>query len=107
MSAAISVCLLAGVTGSASGGMKIAISSEALVNSWLNSGVNLNALHRILSVSSCGLDSLPHCGGILATLNVCNETHSSSYKEIFVVTVIIPIIATAVIVALACAGLTF
>ncbi len=107
VSAAISVCLLAGVTGSASGGMKIAISSEALVNSWLNSGVNLNALHRILSVSSCGLDSLPHCGGILATLNVCNETHSSSYKEIFVVTVIIPIIATAVIVALACAGLTF
>lgn len=107
VSAAISVCLLAGVTGSASGGMKIALSSEALVNSWVNSGVNLSALHRILSVASCGLDSLPHCGGILATLNVCNETHSSSYKDIFVVTVIIPIIATVVIIVLACLGLTF
>lgn len=107
VSAAISVCLLAGVTGSASGGMKIALGSETLVNSWLSSGVNNAALHRIVSVASCGLDSLPHCGGILATLNVCNETHSSSYWHIFVVTVIVPVITTAIIVALACLGLVF
>ncbi|MGN1399140.1 MAG: GntP family permease [Erysipelotrichaceae bacterium] len=101
ISAAISVCMLAGVTGSASGGIKIALSSEALVNSWLNSGLNINALHRIISISSCGLDSLPHCGGILATLDVCNENHSRSYWDIFVVTVIVPIITTVIIVILA------
>ncbi len=106
VSAAISTCLLAGVTGSASGGLKIALGSETLVSSWLNSGVNLSALHRIISVASCGLDSLPHCGGILATLNVCEETHSSSYFHIFVVTVIVPIITTIIIVSLACFGLT-
>ena len=101
ISAAVSVCMLAGVTGSASGGIKIALSSEILVNSWLSSGLNVNALHRIISISSCGLDSLPHCGGVLATLDACNENHSRSYWDIFVVTVIVPIIATVVVVALA------
>lgn len=105
ISAALAVCLLAGVTGSASGGMKIALSSDVLVQSWLaDPSVNPGALHRIVSVASGGLDSLPHCGGILATLNVCHETHASAYKHIFVVTVIDPIIATVVIVALACIG---
>lgn len=108
ISAAISTCMLAGVTGSASGGMKIALSSDQLVSSWLSTGgVNAAALHRIISIASCGLDSLPHCGGILATLNVCNETHSSSYIHIFVTTVLIPIIATMIVVALASIGLTF
>ena len=65
------------------------------------------ALHRIISVASCGLDSLPHCGGILATLNVCDETHASSYFHIFMTTVVVPIITTVVIVALACMGLAF
>lgn len=104
VSAAVSVCLLAGVTGSASGGMKIALGSEALVENWLASGADPSALHRIASVSSGGLDSLPHCGGILATLEVCKETHSRSYIHIFVTTVIIPIIATAIIVLLASLG---
>lgn len=107
VSAAISTCLLAGVTGSASGGMKIALSSEQLVTSWLNSGINPSALHRIVSIASCGLDSLPHCGGILATLNVCNETHASSYIHIFVTTVLVPVIATVVVVLLASMGLVY
>lgn len=107
VSAAISTCLLAGVTGSASGGLKIALGSEALVANWLSSGVNIAALHRIISVASCGLDSLPHCGGILATLNVCDETHASSYFHIFITTVVVPIITTVIIVALACMGLAF
>lgn len=104
ISAAISVCLLAGVTGSASGGLKIALGSDELVASWLAGGTSPQALHRIISVASGGLDSLPHCGGILATLDVCGESHSNSYIHIFVTTVIIPIIATFVIVMLACLG---
>jgi H+/gluconate symporter-like permease len=107
VSAALAVALLSGFTGSASGGISIALSSEKLVQSWLaDGGVNHAALHRIISVSSCSLDSLPHCGGILANLNVCKETHARSYKHIFVVTVIIPLFAAAVIVGLALAGLT-
>ncbi|MGM9873327.1 MAG: GntP family permease [Bacilli bacterium] len=105
LTAAITVCLLAGVTGSASGGLKIALNSEELVTAWTTSSMNMSALHRIISVASGGLDSLPHCGGILADLQVCGETHSRSYFHIFIVTVVIPIIATGVIVLLASLGL--
>ncbi|MBQ6368038.1 MAG: GntP family permease [Erysipelotrichaceae bacterium] len=109
LSAALSVTLLAGVTGSASGGINIALSSEQLVASWtskLSTPAQLSALHRIISVSSCGLDSLPHCGGILATLDVCQESHATSYKYIFVITVIFTLVAAAVLVALASLGFT-
>ncbi|MBR0461296.1 MAG: GntP family permease [Erysipelotrichaceae bacterium] len=110
LSAALAVTLLAGVTGSASGGINIALSSKELVNSWvsqLSTPAQLGALHRIISVSSCGLDSLPHCGGILATLDVCQESHATSYKYIFVITVIFTLIAAAVIVLLASIGFTY
>lgn len=109
LSAALSVTLLAGVTGSASGGINIALNSEKLVSSWtsqLNTPAQLGALHRIISVSSCGLDSLPYCGGILATLDVCQESHATSYKYIFVITVIFTLIAAAVLVLLASMGFT-
>lgn len=109
LSAALSVTLLAGVTGSASGGINIALSSEKLVASWtskLTTQSQLDALHRIISVSSCGLDSLPHCGGILATLDVCQESHATSYKYIFMITVVFTLIAAAVLVLLASLGIT-
>ena len=109
LSAALSVTLLAGVTGSASGGINIALSSEKLVASWtskLTTQSQLDALHRIISVSSCGLDSLPHCGGILATLDVCQESHATSYKYIFMITVVFTLIAAAVLVLLASIGFT-
>lgn len=109
VSAALSVTLLAGVTGSASGGINIALSSESLVASWtskLTTPAQLAALHRIISVSSCGLDSLPHCGGILATLDVCQESHATSYKYIFVITVLFTLVAAAVLVLLASLGFT-
>ena len=105
--AAITVCLLAGVTGSASGGLKIALNSNELITAWTSSNMNMAALHRIISVASGGLDSLPHCGGILADLQVCGENHSRSYFHIFIVTVVIPIIATLVIVGLASVGFVY
>ena len=107
MVAAATVCILAGVTGSASGGLKIALNSEDLITAWTSSNMNMPALHRIISVASGGLDSLPHCGGILADLQVCGENHARSYSHIFVVTVIIPIIATLVIVLLASLGFVY
>ncbi len=107
LSSALSIMALAGVTGSASGGISIALSSEQLVASWtskLAAPQQLEALHRIISVSSCSLDSLPHCGGVLATLDICQETHQTAYKHIFVITVVNTLIASFVIVALAMLG---
>lgn len=95
ISQAVSVNLLAGATGSASGGMGIAL--EALGAQYLQiaqeTGIAPEAFHRIASMSSGGLDTLPHNGAVLTLLAVTAMTHKDSYKEIFVVGSLIPIAA--------------
>ena len=95
ISQAVSVNLLAGATGSASGGMGIAL--EALGAQYLEiaqaTGIAPEAFHRIASMSSGGLDTLPHNGAVLTLLAVTALTHKDSYKEIFVVGSLIPIAA--------------
>ncbi len=96
---AISVNLLAGATGSASGGMSIAL--EALGTKLLQqaelSGISAEALHRIASLSSGGLDTLPHNGAVLTLLNVSNCTHKQSYRDIAITTAIIPVVVSVIL----------
>ena len=107
ISEAIAVNILAGATGSASGGMGIAL--EALGAQYVElaaqTGVPLEAFHRIASMSSGGLDTLPHNGAVLTLLAVCAMTHRDSYKDIFMVGCFIPIIAVIVGIILASIGL--
>lgn len=95
-SLALAVNLLAGATGSASGGLSIAL--EALAPKYIEianaTGVPLGALHRIASISSGGLDTLPHNGAVLTLLSVSNCTHKESYMDICITTCIIPVIAS-------------
>lgn len=96
LSCAIAVTLLAGATGSASGGMGIAL--EALGSKFMevsaSVGIPAAAFHRVAAMASGGLDSLPHNGAILTVLSICGMTHKDSYREMFVTTVVIPLIAT-------------
>ena len=55
-------------------------------------------MHRIASLASGGLDTLPHNGAVITTLAICGLTHKDSYKDIFVTSVIIPIFVTALVV---------
>ncbi|WP_096188013.1 GntP family permease [Evansella halocellulosilytica] len=107
ISEAIAVNILAGATGSASGGMGIAL--EALGSRYyqlaLDTGINPEAFHRIASLSSGGLDALPHNGAVLTLLTITGLSHKESYKDIFVVAVAIPIVATAAAILLASIGL--
>ena len=95
-SEAIAVNLLAGATGSASGGMSIAL--EALGPRFAEMAAGnqsmLEALHRIASISSGGLDTLPHNGAVLTLLAVSNCTHKESYIDICITTCIIPLVAS-------------
>ena len=88
VSEAISVTVLAGITGSASGGLAIAL--ELMSQDWLawaqSIGMGPEILHRIASMASGGLDTLPHNGAVITLLAVCGMTHRESYKDIFVVT---------------------
>lgn len=107
ISEAVAVNILAGATGSASGGMGIAL--EALGAKYVElstaSGIPLEAFHRIASLSSGGLDTLPHNGAVLTLLAVTVMTHKDSYKDIFMVGTLIPIISVIAAIILASIGL--
>ena len=88
--------IIAGITGSASGGMSIALSALGPKYAEMaagNTGV-LEALHRIASISSGGLDTLPHNGAVLTLLAVSNCTHKESYIDICITTCIIPLVSS-------------
>ncbi|WP_408956013.1 GntP family permease [Natroniella sp. ANB-PHB2] len=99
----VSTNTLAGATGSASGGMSIAL--EALSESFLAMGGNPEMLHRTIALASGGLDVLPHNGAVITLLIVCGLTHEDSYKDIFVVSLAIPVLAGLVGVLLATMGI--
>jgi H+/gluconate symporter-like permease len=102
ISLAVSVSLLAGMTGSASGGMSIALQTlgDNYVEMANQAGIPLELMHRITSVATGGLDSLPHNGAVVTLLAICGLTHRDSYKDIFMVAVIVPIIALVVLITL-------
>ena len=87
---AISVTVLAGITGSASGGMSIALAAMAdnFVAAAHTANIPLEVLHRIASMASGGMDTLPHNGAVITLLAVTGLTHKDSYKDIFIITLI-------------------
>lgn len=100
ISEAISVNIICGITASASGGLTITL--DALAPTFINMSQSLNipleVMHRIASLASGGLDTLPHNGAVITTLAICGLTHKESYKDIFITSVVIPISVTAFIV---------
>ncbi len=97
--AAIAVSVIAGLTGSASGGQAIAL--PLIGPHYMDAGVNPNELHRIVSISSGALDSLPHNGYVVTTIRaICNETHQRAYWPLGALTVVVPFIGLAMAVAL-------
>lgn len=95
-SEAVAVNTLAGATGSASGGMSIAL--ESLGTQFLEKAAELGLspeyLHRIASIASGGLDTLPHNGAVLTLLAVSNCKHKESYWDICVTSCIIPVVVS-------------
>ncbi|MCI4567183.1 GntP family permease [Lysobacter sp. CFH 32150] len=87
---AITVTALAGITGSASGGMSIALAamSETFIANAQAAGISMEVLHRIASMASGGMDTLPHNGAVITLLAVTGLTHRQAYKDIFAITVI-------------------
>ncbi len=97
----VAVNVLAGITGSASGGLGIALSAlgETYNELAASLGVNPEFMHRIASMSSGGFDSLPHNGAVITLLTICGLTHRQAYPDIAVVSLLIPFLVTATCVA--------
>jgi H+/gluconate symporter-like permease len=102
VSVAVGAGVLAGITGSASGGLSIALG--ALGGEWLAlgqaAGVSPALLHRVAVVATGGLDTLPHNGAVITLLGICGMTHRQAYGDIFMVAVVGPLLALAVLIAL-------
>jgi H+/gluconate symporter-like permease len=87
---AVTVTALAGITGSASGGMSIALAamSETFIANAHAAGIPMEILHRIAAMASGGMDTLPHNGAVITLLAVTGLTHRQAYKDIFAITLI-------------------
>ncbi|MEG2802889.1 GntP family permease [Stenotrophomonas sp.] len=87
---AVTVTGLAGVTGSASGGMSLALAAMAdtFIANAQAAGIPMEVLHRVAAMASGGMDSLPHNGAVITLLMVTGLTHRQAYKDIFAVTLI-------------------
>jgi H+/gluconate symporter-like permease len=102
VSLAIAMNVLAALTGSASGGMEIAL--DALGSTYMQlaaeQGIDPSLLHRVAVISSGTLDSLPHNGAVVTLLAVCGTTHRQSYLDLVVVAIVGAIIALVAVIAL-------
>jgi len=90
VNAAVSVSALAGITGSASGGMSIALAamSDVFIRGAESAGIPLEVMHRVVAMASGGMDTLPHNGAVISLLAVTGLTHREAYRDIFAVTLI-------------------
>jgi H+/gluconate symporter-like permease len=104
---AVTVTALAGITGSASGGMGIALAAMAhtFIANAQAAGIPMDVLHRVAAMASGGMDTLPHNGAVITLLAVTGLTHRQSYRDIFAITVIKTLAVFVVIAAYALTGL--
>lgn len=102
VSLAVATNVLAALTGSASGGMTIAL--DALGSTYMRiaaeQGIDPSLMHRVATIGSGTLDSLPHNGAVVTLLAVCGSTHRESYLDIVMVGIVSALIALAAVIAL-------
>ena len=102
VSLAVSTNILAALTGSASGGLTIAL--DALGGAYLllaaERGIDPALLHRVAVIGAGTLDSLPHNGAVVTLLAVCGSTHGKSYFDIVMAGIVGPILALVAVIVL-------
>ena len=90
VSAAIAVSVIAGMTGSASGGQAIAL--PILAPHYVDAGgVDPAQMHRVVALASGALDALPHNGYVVTTIRaICNDTHARAYPALAALAAVVP-----------------
>ena len=102
VSLAVATNVLAALTGSASGGMTIAL--DALGDTYMGlaaeAGIDPALLHRVAAIAAGSLDSLPHNGAVVSLLAVCGLTHRDSYFDMTIVGIVGALLALVAVIAL-------
>lgn len=102
ISEAVAMTTLAGITGSSSGGLSIALSTlgEDYLRMAVDAGISPELMHRVAVMAAGGLDTLPHSGAVITLLAICGLTHKQSYLNLAMVTILIPLMAVVAIIIL-------
>ena len=102
ISEAVAMTTLAGITGSSSGGLSIALSTlgEDYLRMAVDAGISPELMHRVAVMAAGGLDTLPHSGAVITLLAICGLTHKQSYLNLAMVTIVIPLVAVTAIIIL-------
>ncbi len=103
LSAIVSINIFSGITGASMSGAQIF--ANTMADTYLTYGINTEALFKITSIASMGLDTLPHCPTFIAMAAVCGVTTKKSYGHVFWCTIIAPIALALLCVVLAMAGI--
>jgi H+/gluconate symporter-like permease len=102
VSLALATNILSALTGSASGGLTIAL--DALGGTYMQLaaelGIDPSVMHRVAVIGAGTLDSLPHNGAVVTLLAVCGSTHKDSYFDIVMVGIVGAMLALVVVVVL-------
>jgi len=102
LSLAVATNILAALTGSASGGLTIAL--DALGATYMRiageAGIDPAVMHRVAVIGAGALDSLPHNGAVVTLLAVCGSTHRESYFDIVMVAIVGALLALVAVVLL-------
>ncbi|WP_447895999.1 GntP family permease [Vreelandella sp. GE22] len=102
ISEALAMSVLAGITGSSSGGLSIAL--ETLGDEYLamaqQAGIDPELMHRVATLAAGGMDTLPHSGAVITLLAICGLTHRQSYANVAMVTIVLPVAALASVITL-------
>lgn len=102
ISEALAMSVLAGITGSSSGGLSIAL--QTLGDEYLTmaqaAGIDPELMHRVASLAAGGMDTLPHSGAVITLLAICGLTHRQSYANVAMVTIVLPIVALISVITL-------
>jgi H+/gluconate symporter-like permease len=103
---AIAVNIMAGITGSAAGGLGLALGmlGKTYAAAAATAGISPELLHRVAAIACGGLDSLPHNGAVITMLGICRLTHREAYFDMFMVSVVGPLLA---LIAVLVVGTTF
>ena len=102
VSIAVAANVMGAITGSASGGLTIALNSlgEAYAQLAASMGIHGELMHRVAAISSGALAMLPHNGAVVTLLAICGATQRGSYREIMMVGLVGPLIALTAVIAL-------
>jgi H+/gluconate symporter-like permease len=102
VSLAVATNVLAALTGSASGGLTIALDAlgQTFVEIASRTGIDVALMHRVAVIGSGTLDILPHNGAVVSLLSICGLTHRDSYFDIVMVGIVSSLLALIAVIAL-------